>query len=52
MSPVYTLEPRYRVTMLTREDWARSPGTPMVKGLVWFTDDCGGDRGEGLWAIR
>jgi hypothetical protein len=39
MRPVFNLEPRYRVTMLTREEWARCPGTPpMVKGLVWYTD--------------
>jgi ribonuclease HI len=24
--------------MLTREKWARGPGTPAVKGLVLFTD--------------
>jgi len=39
MKPVFNLEPKYRVTMLTREDWTRGPRTPpMVKGLVWFTD--------------
>jgi len=39
MKPVFNLEPKYRVTMLTREEWTRSPGTPsVVKGLVWFTD--------------
>jgi len=39
MRPVYNLEPKYRVTMLTREEWTRGPGTPpAVKGLVWFTD--------------
>jgi len=38
MRPVYTLEPKYRVTMLTREEWTRSPGTTSaVKGLVWFS---------------
>jgi hypothetical protein len=37
--PDFNLEPRYRVTMLAREEWARCPGTPpMVKGLVWYTD--------------
>jgi len=39
MKLVFNLEPKYRVTMLTREEWIRGPGTPpMVKGLVWFTD--------------
>jgi len=39
MKPVHNLEPKYRVTMLAREEWTRSPGTPpVVKGLVWFTD--------------
>jgi hypothetical protein len=54
MRPVFNLEPRYRVTMLTSEEWARCPGTPpMVKGLIWYTD---GSKtvegmGRGLWAI-
>ena len=39
MKPVFNLEPRYRVTMLTREEWIRGPGTPpAVKGLIWFKD--------------
>jgi hypothetical protein len=39
MRTVYNLEPKYRVIMLAREDWTRSPRTPpAVKGLVWFTD--------------
>ena len=38
MRPVYNLEPKYRVSMLAREEWTRSPGTPVVKGLVWYTD--------------
>jgi hypothetical protein len=38
MKPVFNLEPKYRVTMLTREEWIRGPGTPpVVKGLVWCT---------------
>jgi len=37
MKPVFNLEPQYRVTMLTREDWTGGTGTPsMVKGLIWF----------------
>ena len=39
MKQVFNLKPKYMVTMLTREEWARGPRTlPMVKGLVWFTD--------------
>ena len=39
MRPVFNLEPKYRVTMLTREEWTRRPGArPIVKGLVWFTN--------------
>ena len=39
MRPTYNLEPKYRVTMLNRENWTRGSGaTPEVKGLVWYTD--------------
>ena len=39
MKPVFNLEPKYRVTMLTREEWTRGSGAPpIVKGLVWYTD--------------
>jgi hypothetical protein len=39
MKPIFSLEPKCRVTMSTREEWTRGPGTPpAVKGLVWFTD--------------
>ena len=39
MKPVFNLEAKYWVTVLTREEWTRSPGTPSVAtGLVWFTD--------------
>jgi hypothetical protein len=38
MKLVFNLEPKYRVTMLAREEWTRGPATPpIVKGLVWFT---------------
>jgi len=38
MRPDFNLEPKYRVIMLTREEWTRGPGTPPeVKGFVWFT---------------
>jgi hypothetical protein len=39
MGPAFNLDPKYRVTRLTREEWTRGPGTPpVIKGLVWFTD--------------
>jgi hypothetical protein len=39
MRSAFNLEPKYRVTMMTREDWTEGTGTPPgVKGLVWFTD--------------
>jgi hypothetical protein len=45
---VFNLEPKYRVTMLTREEWTRSPMTPpVVKGLVWFTDGSRTEEGTG-----
>jgi ribonuclease HI len=48
MRPVYNLEPKYRFTMLAREDWTRSPGNPpAVKGLVWFTDGSRTAEGTG-----
>ena len=49
MKPVFNLEPKYRITMLTREEWTRGPVTPpAVQGLVWFTD--GSRTAEGSWA--
>jgi len=39
MRPALNLEPKYRVTMLTREEWTRGPRMPPIfKGLFWFTD--------------
>jgi ribonuclease HI len=39
MRPACNLEPKYRVTKLTREEWTSGTGAPsVVKGLVWFTD--------------
>jgi hypothetical protein len=38
MRPAFNFEPKYRVTMLTREDCTKGTGTPpVVKGLVCFT---------------
>ena len=40
MRPAFNFEPKYRVTMLTREEWTKGTGTPpVVKGLIWFTED-------------
>ena len=48
IKPVFNLEPKYGVTMLTREEWTRSPGTPpVVKGLVGFTDGSRTEEGTG-----
>ena len=39
MRPAFNLEPKYWVTILTREDWIKANGaSPAVKGLVWFKD--------------
>jgi hypothetical protein len=39
MRPAFNLEPKYGVTLLTREDWTNGTGVPSaVKELVWFTD--------------
>ena len=39
MRPAFNYEPKYRVTMLTGEEWTRGPGTlPIVKGLVCYTE--------------
>jgi hypothetical protein len=49
MRPVFNLEPKYMVTVLTREEWTRGPGTPTsVKGLIWFTDGSSTAGGTGL----
>jgi len=48
MRQVYNLEPKYRVTMLAREEWTRSPGTlSAVKGLVWCMDGSRTSEGTG-----
>ena len=48
MRPEFNFEPKYRVTMLTREDLTKGTGTPpVVKGLVWFTDGSKMKEGTG-----
>ena len=50
MRSAFHLEPKYRVTMLTREECTRRPGTPLViKGLVTFTDGSKMMEGTGAW---
>jgi hypothetical protein len=47
MMPAFNFELKYRVTMLTREEWTRETGTPpVVEWLVWFTD--GSKMKEGI----
>jgi hypothetical protein len=39
MRPAFSFKPKYRVTMLTWDDWTKGNGAPpAVKGFVWFTD--------------
>jgi hypothetical protein len=53
MKPVFNLDPKYRVTMLTTEEWTRGPRTPpAVKGLVWFTDGSRNAEGTGAGVYR
>ena len=48
MRPAFNLDPKYRVTMLNREDWTKGTGAPpVVKGLVWFTDESKMREGTG-----
>jgi hypothetical protein len=48
MRLVFNMEPKYRVTVLTREEWTRGPRTPpAVKGLIWYTDGSRTQRGIG-----
>jgi hypothetical protein len=50
MMPAYNFEPKYRVTVLTREDWTTGNGTPpMIKGHVWFTDGSGMQGEAGVY---
>ena len=48
MRPAFNLEPKYRVTMLTREDWTGGSGSPPgIKGLIWYTDGSKMKEGTG-----
>ena len=38
MRPHFNFEPKYRDSVLTREEWIRGPGiSSTVKWLVWYT---------------
>jgi hypothetical protein len=46
--PVLNLEPKYKVTMLTKEKLTRGPKTsPAIKGLLWFMDGSRTAEGTG-----
>ena len=48
MTPAFNFEPKYRVTMLTRENMTKGTGTPpVVKGLIWFTYSSKMNEGTG-----
>jgi len=48
MRPALNFEPKYGVTMLTRDDWTKGTGTPpVVKGLVCFTSGSKVTEGTG-----
>jgi hypothetical protein len=48
MRPVFNLEPKYRVSILTREEWIRGPrAPPVVKGFIWYTDGSRTAEGTG-----
>jgi hypothetical protein len=52
MTPTFNVEPKYGVTLLTREVWTKGTGVyPAVKGLIWFTDGSrmGGRAGAGVY---
>jgi hypothetical protein len=52
MRPVFNLEPKYRVTMLTRSEWTKGHETTLaVKEFVWFTDWSRTAKGKGLPSV-
>jgi hypothetical protein len=53
MRATFNLEPKYTVTMLTREDWTKGSGAPPeVKGPVCFTDGSKMREGTGAGVYR
>ena len=54
MRPAFNFEIKYRVAMLSTENWTKGTGTPIAKGFVWFTDGSKMKEGTGaksLWEI-
>jgi hypothetical protein len=51
MRPKLKLEPKQRVTILTREEWTTGPGTPVVQGFVRYTEGFRMKVGSGLASI-
>jgi len=52
MRPAFNFEPKYRVTMLTTEEWTGGSGTPpVVKGIFWCTEGSRtpGETGAGFY---
>ena len=48
MTPAFNLEPKYRVTTLTREEWTRGRrNSTVVKGLAWFAGGSKTAKGTG-----
>ena len=52
MRSVYSFEPQYRDTMLTREDWTKATSAPAVKGLTWYTEGSKMRKGTGTGLYR
>ena len=52
MRAAFNLEPKYKVTMLTKEDWIRGSGPPPeIKGLIWYTDGSKMKEGTGAGVL-
>jgi ribonuclease HI len=51
MRPAFNLEPKYRVSLLTREDWTRGLRSPEIKELIWYTDGSKMKEGTGAGVI-
>jgi hypothetical protein len=48
--PAYSLEPKYRVIILTREEWTKgSVSNLVVNGLIWFTEGGWGQSMGSPW---
>jgi hypothetical protein len=54
MHPVFKLEPKYRVIILTRKKWSTGPGTPLAlkcSSVLLVGPGLRTGPGMGLWAI-